>query len=68
MGIGFCVLLKFSLEVNAWVRNLKGADSSGNIRGDVCNTLDLGQIASDRGGTAASVHVRDFEAHKRRDR
>ena len=64
MAIAFCVFLQFGFVVNSGVSEFKGAGSTRDVSLDVDHTGDFCQIASDRGGTAASVHVGHFEADK----
>ena len=64
MTVGFCVFLQLGFVVNTGVSELKGAGSIFVVSLDVDHTGDFCQIASDRGGTAASVHVGHFEADK----
>ena len=63
MTVRFSVLLQFCLVVNTGISQLKGTVSTRDVRRNVDNTGDFGQIASDRGGTTASVHIRHFEAN-----
>ncbi len=67
MAIRFGVLLQFGLVVDTGVSQLEGAISTRDVCRNVDNTGDFGQIASDRGGTTTSVHIRHFEAYQRRD-
>ena len=61
MAVRFGLLLQNGFVIDAGVAEFKSAFSSWNVRLDVLNAGNLGQRASDRGGTAASVHVRNFE-------
>ena len=61
MAVRFSLLLQNGFVIDAGVAEFKSAISAWDIRFDVFDAGNLGQSASDRGGTAASVHVRDFE-------
>ena len=61
MAVRFGLLFQNGFVIDAGVAELKSALSAWNVRLDVLNAGNLGQSASDRGGTAASVHVWDFE-------
>lgn len=68
VAVRFRELCKFGFVVNVRIGNLKGTGSAGDVCLDIADASDFGQIASDRGGTATSVHVRYFQAHKRHGR
>jgi len=65
MAVGFRELCQFGFVVNVRIGNLEGTRSTRDVGLDITDTLDFGQIASDRGGTAASEHVRYFQTDKR---
>ncbi len=65
MFIRFGVLGQFRIVVDVWVCHFETAQTPSNIGFDIRNTVNLLQIASNRGGTAASDHVRNFERDKR---
>ena len=62
MRIRFGVLCKLAFVVNAWIGNFESTRSIVDVGLDIADTRDFGQIASDRGGTAMSVHVGHVEA------
>lgn len=64
MAIRFGVLLQFGLVVDTGVSQLEGTISTRGVCRNVDNTGDFGQIASDRGGTTTSLHIRHFEAYE----
>ncbi len=57
-------LCKLRLIVEIWFRDLERTSLIRGIGFNVDNTFDFFQIASDRGGTTPSRHVRYFEAHQ----
>ena len=65
MGVGFCKLGDFCSVIHTFVRHLERTSASVGVCFDIDDTSNLGQIASDRGGTSTSVHVRHFEIHQR---
>jgi hypothetical protein len=65
MGVRLSELFELRSIVNVRFRDLEGAGAIRDIRLDVGDTVNLGHIASDRGGTVPSVHVGHFETHKR---
>ena len=65
MAIRFRKLCKFRLVVNVRIGNPKAGHSAGHVGFDIADACDFGQIASDRGGTAYSVHVGNIQADNR---
>ena len=59
------VLGQFRTVVDVWVCHFETAQTPSNVGFDIRNTVNLLQIASNRGGTAASDHVRNFQCDKR---
>ena len=55
-------LRELGLVIELRIRDLESAGTASDVSLNVADTCNLGQIASDRGGTAPSVHVRDLEA------
>ena len=68
MAVGFRELCKFGFVVNVGIRNFEGTRLTGNVGLDIADARDFSQIASDRGGTATSDHIRYFQADKRHRR
>ena len=54
--------LEQRLVIDFRIRQLKAAHAFGNVGANIVDARNLGQIASDRDGTAPSVHVGDVEA------
>jgi hypothetical protein len=61
-------LRQFCLVVYVWAGQFEGALAIGNVRFDVGHAVNFFQIASDRGGAAASRHVGDAECDERQFR
>lgn len=59
------VLFKLRLVVDVRLGHLERTKASRDIRFNVDHAVDLLQIASNRGGAAASRHVRDFQSDQR---
>ena len=57
------VFRQFRAIIDVGVGQRKAAGTPGNVCFDVGDTVNLFQIASDRGGAATSEHVRNFERH-----
>lgn len=65
MFIRLGVLGQYRTIVDVWVCYCETAQTRSNIGFDVGNTSNLLHIASNRGGTGASDHVRNIERDKR---
>ncbi len=55
--IGLGEFSKAGLIVNGWFGQLEATHAISNVGCDFRDTVDLLQITSDRGGTAASRHI-----------
>jgi hypothetical protein len=61
VSVGFRELFQFRLVVDVWFGDLEGTRSFAGVGDDLNHTVNLFQIASDRGGAPASRHVGDCE-------
>lgn len=64
MRVRFRELGDGRLIVYARIRYFERAFAGVRIRLDVSDTRNFGQIASDRGGTGTSVHIRHFKVNQ----
>ena len=62
VAVRFGEFCQFHLVVAVGVRHFERANSILRVRLDIGDTINLLQIASDRGGAATSRHVGNFEA------
>jgi hypothetical protein len=56
---------QFRIVVDVGIGHFETAGPSADVCFDVGDAINFFQIASDRGGTATSDHVWDFEGHER---
>ena len=61
MGVSLGELIQFGFQVEVFVLELESTQILDNISFNIRNTFNLGQIASDRGGTTISNHRRQLE-------
>ena len=68
MRVGLGEFFELRLVVDVRFRELERAGAIGDVCFDFGHTVNLLQVASDRGGTAPSRHVGHFEFHERKRR